>query len=927
MPAKSSSSAGPVAKWWARRTLAQRFATLTAILIAGGAILQGAVLIGAATKVVGGLERERVEQRLDKASNQLVLRVAEFSKVPQILAGTPPIKRIAAISTGGKPRLGESLAEWRRRLGIIFRSIMLASPDLTQARFIGVASGGREIVRVNRIGDDIEIVDDANLQRKGNRPYFQEAAKLRAGEIYVSPIDANVENGKVVQPFETTIRAATPVFTEEGKLFGIIIANANAAYWLREMSELSDLAGRSGRFFVANRKGDYVYRSDNGPLFGSFDASPHRFEHDWPGLTAIFKRDAPATVGERAEGQFIAAHRVQYDPARPDDYLVLATDVDAMTVFGDTWSFMLLGAVVALAMAVIGLIAAYFVSRPLKDMMAAVRKIAAGEIDVRELGRTGSGADIGELGEALHIMKEAVESRDVSLRKNEAFLKAIIDNTIDGLITISNVGIIQRYNQGCETIFGYSIDEAIGQNVRILMPKAIGDEHDSYLERYARTGERRFIGVRREARGRHKDGHLIDIEVAIAEISVGGEVLFSGIVRDITERKKIDRMKSEFVSTVTHELRTPLTSIMGSIGLLRAGALGTLPEKPARMIDLAHDNGTRLVNLINDILDIDKIEAGELIFERGEVNLKVLLKTSVEHNAPYAREYGVDIVTESIPDNIMLYTDSARFQQVMGNLLSNAAKFSPEGGRVRITATMHGEFVRTSVIDQGPGISPAFQAQVFSKFAQADSSDNRQKGGTGLGLSIAKAIVERMDGKIGFETQVKVGTVFYFDLPARRVGSASNRAAEGEDGEPAVPVSQIALPPADDSVPWRILHIENDAGTCAVVAASLTDVAEVTSVPSAEEALEILVRQSFDLIILDMLLPGENGDSVLRYLKERRAAPPPVLVFSVLEMAVDRWPPATRALVKSRTDIVTLRKHVIDLLRQKSRPTALKQSA
>lgn len=925
MPAKTSSIAGPVAKWWARRTLAQRFATLTAILIAGGAFIQGVVLIGVASTVVRGLERERVEQRLDKASSQLVLRINEFSKVPQILAGTPPVQRIAAISEGEAPQPGESLTEWRRRLGIIFRSIVLASPDLTQARFIGVADGGREIVRVNRIGNNIEIVPESLLQRKGNRPYFQLTTKLRAGEVYLSPIEANIENDRVTRPYETTIRAATPIYTEKNHLFGVIVANANAAYWLREMSELSELAGQSGRFFAANRQGDYVYRSDKGPLFGSFDDAPDRFERDWPKLAELFKSGAPATIGLREGNQFMAAHRVNYDPQRPNDYLVLATAADATTVFGDTWSFMVLGAVVALTMAVIGLIAAYFVSRPLKDMMAAARKIAAGQLDVGELERTGRGADIGELGEALHIMKEAVESRDASLRKNEAFLKAIVDNTIDGLITINNEGIIQRYNQGCETIFGYSIDEAIGQNIRMLMPKAIGDEHDSYMERYARTGERRFIGVRREARGRHKDGHLIDLEVAIAEISVGGEVLFSGIVRDITERKKIDRMKSEFVSTVTHELRTPLTSIMGSIGLLHAGSLGKLPDKTEHMVKLAYDNGTRLVNLINDILDIDKIEAGELIFERSEENLKTLLQAAVEQNMPFARAYDVELVLENIPDDIVLYTDGGRFQQVMGNLLSNAAKFSPEGGQVRVTAEMNGESVRINVIDRGPGIPSEFQKQVFGKFAQADSSDNRQKGGTGLGLSIAKAIVERMGGKISFETQANVGTIFYFDLPARRSASTSNRVRD--DADAAAQVVYVAPSAAESQAQWRILHVENDAGTCAVVAASLADVAEITSVTSAEEALEILVKQSFDLIILDLLLPSENGDSVLRYLKERRAAPPPVLVFSALEMAVEKWPPATRALVKSRTDIVTLRKHVIDLLKKKRKPPALKRSA
>jgi PAS domain S-box-containing protein len=928
MPTRLSSVVKAIANWWAQRTLAQRFATLTAVLIAGAAIVQGAVLIGFASQVVGDLERERVEQRLDKAATQFTSRVKDFRKVPQILGGTPPIARIVALSLGERPQIGESLDEWLRRLGIIFRSILQANPDLTQARFIGVADGGRELVRVNRVGDSFEIVDQAHLQRKGDRPYFKNTAKLRSGEVYLSAIDANVENGAVVKPYETTIRAGTPVFTERGEFFGIIVANANANSWLHELSELGGLSGASGRVFAANQNGDYVYRSDGGPLFGSFSGSKDSFARDWPALRPLFSPDAPETIDLREGKQFLAADRIDYNPGKPDEFLVLATDVDASTVFADTWSLVLLGSGVALAMALIGLVAAYFVARPLKELMSAARQIAAGKIDIASLTQEGRGADIGELGEALRIMQQAVESRETSLRKSEAHLQAIVDNTIDGLITIDRHGIILRYNRGCEDIFGYSIDEAIGQNVSILMPRKIGAEHDSYMERYARTGEKRFIGVRREATGRHKDGRPIDLEVAIAELKVGADVVFSGIVRDITERKKVERIKSEFVSTVTHELRTPLTSIMGSIGLLRSGSLGRLSEKAARMTNLAHDNGLRLVNLINDILDIDKIEAGQLVFKRQPENLTTLLEKAAEQNAAYAHQHGTSILVEPMPNDVIIETDPDRFQQVMGNLLSNAAKFSPTGAKIRIGATMGDGVVRVSVADEGPGIPVAFRDRIFSKFAQADSSDTREKGGTGLGLSICKAIIKRMDGRIGFETQEGRGTTFYFDLPAHR--------------DADVPVSAEPTPPPSDkegrvihvspkqqvqSTLPRVLHVEDDADTCAVVAECIADVAQVTAVSSAEEARDILSENSFDLVILDMLLPGENGDSVLRFLLERSKPPPPVLVFSGLEMAVERWPPVTRALVKARTDIVTLRNTILELLNRAPPPAALKRSA
>jgi CheY-like chemotaxis protein len=243
---------------------------------------------------------------------------------------------------------------------------------------------------------------------------------------------------------------------------------------------------------------------------------------------------------------------------------------------------------------------------------------------------------------------------------------------------------------------------------------------------------------------------------------------------------------------------------------------------------------------------------------------------------------------------------------------------------------MNDHVVRIAVADRGPGIPLEFHKRIFQKFAQADSSDTRQKGGTGLGLNIAKAIVERMGGRIGFETQVGVGTKFYVDLLAHRVAVAPHSAAPPVDKgriSQVAPIREIrGIQEANSALP-RVLHVEDDADTCAVLAECIADIAQVTSVPTAEEAVELLMENSYDLVILDMLLPGENGDSVLRFLTERPSPPPPVLVFSGLEMAADKWPPVTVALVKSRTDIVTLRRRILALLNDEPSSSTLKQSA
>ena len=247
--------------------------------------------------------------------------------------------------------------------------------------------------------------------------------------------------------------------------------------------------------------------------------------------------------------------------------------------------------------------------------------------------------------------------------------------------------------------------------------------------------------------------------------SAGVPMRMAGSLTDISEHKKVERMKSEFVATVSHELRTPLTAIRGSLGLISGGALGGLPEKASELVALAARNSERLLHLINDILDVEKIESGKLEFKVERLSLASLLRQSIEVNAPYATQYGVSLHLSVENDALVVQVDPHRFLQVMDNLLSNAIKFSPKAGSVEIRAAAQGARVRVSVADHGPGIPEEFRQRIFQKFSQADSSSTRQNGGTGLGLSIAKALVERFGGQLQFASVVGEGSTFFFELP------------------------------------------------------------------------------------------------------------------------------------------------------------------
>jgi signal transduction histidine kinase len=225
-------------------------------------------------------------------------------------------------------------------------------------------------------------------------------------------------------------------------------------------------------------------------------------------------------------------------------------------------------------------------------------------------------------------------------------------------------------------------------------------------------------------------------------------------------------MKSQFVSTVSHELRTPLTAIRGGLGLMVGGVTGVLPPPAAKLGQIALNNAERLARLIDDLLDMQKIEANMMDFNFQLLPLQNLIEDALESHQAFADRLGVALLLDSVVPCVSIRVDSDRFAQIMANLMSNACKYSPKGEKVRIRIFNTDEKrIKIEVVDRGPGIPANFSDRIFQKFSQADASDTRSKDGTGLGLAIAKEMVEKMDGNIGFYTNPDGGTVFYIDFP------------------------------------------------------------------------------------------------------------------------------------------------------------------
>jgi len=353
-----------------------------------------------------------------------------------------------------------------------------------------------------------------------------------------------------------------------------------------------------------------------------------------------------------------------------------------------------------------------------------------------------------------------------ALQASEARTRSVLDNMLEGLIVVNEESLIEAVNPAAERTFGYPAREMVGQSLKMLLPRARMSNAESYL----RDARKRSMGRVTTWEGRRKNGDLFPFELSLYEFTTASGRRFAGHVRDVSERREVDRMKKEFVATVSHELRTPLTSIRGSLGLLSAGVLGPLGPDAAEAVGIAERNAIHLIDLLNDILDLERLENGRMEMEMRPMPIATALARAHDAVRGMAEAQGVAVALEVTDAQVV--GDENRIVQVLVNLLSNAVKFSPRGAAITVCAQEAAGFVEVAVRDRGRGIPRSYQRSIFERFQQVEASDSRKNGGTGLGLAICKTIVEQHGGTIGVESEVGRGSTFWFRVPAAPIASA-----------------------------------------------------------------------------------------------------------------------------------------------------------
>ncbi|HEY0826333.1 MAG TPA: PAS domain S-box protein [Ramlibacter sp.] len=487
--------------------------------------------------------------------------------------------------------------------------------------------------------------------------------------------------------------------------------------------------------------------------------------------------------------------------------------------------------------------------------------------------------------------------RDITERKNaeaarreaEERMRSVVDNVVDGIITIDAAGAIQSFNPAAERLFGYACEEVLGRNVNILMPQPYRQQHDGYVANYLRTGHARIIGIGREVVGQRKDGSVFPMELAVSEFHMCDQRFFTGIVRDITERKRLeaelrqrldeladaDRQKNEFLAMLGHELRNPLAPMRNALHMLKSEKSTTTMRDRAR--DIMERQLDHMVRLVDDLLDVSRIVRGKVELQTAAIDLREPVRRGHETALPVLDAHGHEVAMELPRAPVWVEGDMVRLSQVVANLLTNAAKYTGSEGQIALALRTQGDVATLTVEDTGAGIPPELLPRMFDLFVQGDRTPERAQGGLGIGLTLVRRLVDMHGGTVVAESGgLGQGSRFTVTLPVAPALQAPQpgwmRDAAPARGEP------------------RVLVVDDNVDACESIAMILQTFGYATlCLYDGPSVLPTAQQWVPDAIVLDIGLPGMSGLEVAAQLRGQEPfARVPLLALTGYGQAEDR---------------------------------------
>lgn len=744
-------------------------------------------------------------------------------------------------------------AENLQKLAASYIRFSSAHPTYFKIRWID--EHGIELLVVKNIEGKINLVDRNELENKYDRYYFQEGLSLRPGESYVSPLDLDIERGKIIEPYLPVIRIVTPVSDNKQRRHGVLVVTLNARDLLARLHTNAQDSGLET--MLLNKDGYWLKNKNSEDEWGFMFNRTSSMAGEYP---AAWKRISSSERGQFEDDDGLWSFQTVY-PLRPDknrmvDSIVpLQTKNSAEQYFWKVVSHAPRNRLLNINSGILRTTAIESIAILLLLLAGAwyFAKMRLAQLQAKN-----------DLDSAAREHATQMATRDLEARRY-----AILNTLADGIITFDEGGRIEEFAANAERVFGFSTDEVVGRNISMLIPNAQQMLMNRSLWYVHSSRDTPAVEGDAYMKAQRKDGSTFPIELALSEMQLGDLRYYTCMVRDISKRVRIrqelifakhaadaaNRAKSEFLANMSHEIRTPMNVIIGFSQLCLQTALNAVQRDYLEKVNVSANS---LLSIINDTLDYSRIESGKLEIEKTLFNLNEVLKNAAFSIGLRAEEKRLEFLIDNrieIPQSLV--GDPLRLGQVLSNLVGNAVKFT-DVGQIEIKVEEKSRVrdhvaLRFSVRDTGIGMSDEQITKLFQPFSQADPSTTRKYGGTGLGLAISRRLVELMGGRIWAESQLGKGSLFAFELT---FACCSDTVPERGcfDGQ-------------------RVLLIDHSNNSRRLVDSYFLSLgAKVLAVQSAAEGMVALqyadaMNHSFSHVAFDANVLGEDWLEVIRQIK------------------------------------------------------------